>query len=82
VFALVERHHRDAPEAVGVMLEGGDVIPSHIIEGVLEVITSEHLKQDEHHVDLGFLETKAANAPAFDPLICFRGRVLIFGLQL
>jgi hypothetical protein len=29
-----------------------------------------------------FLETKAANAPAFDPVICFRGRVLIFDLQL
>ena len=82
MFALVERHVRDALEQVGVMLEGADVGPGDLVRRVAEVVLAERPERASIVSISAFLETNAASASSFDLMICFRVRVLIFKLQL
>ena len=82
MFAFVERHVRDALEQVGVVLESADMGPGDLVGAVAEVIVAQRLEPREHRVDLRLLDTNAASASSFDLMICFRGRALIFDLQL
>jgi hypothetical protein len=55
VLAHLEGAVRDALEQLGVMLQGADVAPSHIVRRAAEVIVAELLEPSKYGVDLGLL---------------------------
>jgi hypothetical protein len=78
VLAFLEGAVRDALEQLGVMLQGADVAPSHIVRCVAEVVVAERLQSSSIASISAFLETKAASACSCDLALWFR----ILGLIL
>src|SRR5919106_158458 len=50
MLALLEGAVGDPLQQLGVVSEGADVIPSHIIRGVVEVVVAERLEPSKHRV--------------------------------
>jgi hypothetical protein len=82
VFAFVERHVRDALQESGVVLEGADLGPRHLVRRVAEVSALRSWSHAGIASISAFLETNAASASLCELMICFRGCMLIFQLQL
>jgi hypothetical protein len=47
LFAFVERHVRDALEQVGVVLEGADMGPCHLVRRIAEVVVAKRLESSK-----------------------------------
>jgi hypothetical protein len=83
VLTLLESHVGDALQQLGVVRQALGVAPGDLVGAVAEVIIAERLEPSKHLVDLGFSgDERGQRIFVFDQMICFRGRVLIFKLQL